>query len=92
MGQKSKLLYYVIDISNADLFICLIVFFIYCVCLISVCYFFHLCCATTYDGEIKLYIIVLTSPVQDLKVGNAYSTSVVKYSMLHTFRTSCLRS
>jgi len=34
-------------------------FFIYSVCLISVCYFFHLCCATTYDGEIKLFIILL---------------------------------
>ena len=31
------------------------VFFICCICLISVCYFFHLCCATIYDGEIKLY-------------------------------------
>ena len=40
----------------ADWFVCLDLFFIYCVCLISVCYFFHLCCATIYDGEIKLYI------------------------------------
>ena len=33
-----------------------IVFFIYCVCLFPFANFFHLCCATRYDGEIKLYI------------------------------------
>ena len=37
--------------------ICLTVFFIYCVCLFPFAkflFFFHLCCATTYVGEIKL--------------------------------------
>ena len=43
----------------ADWFICVIVFCIYCVCLISVCYFFHLCCATVVErrslaGELSL--------------------------------------
>jgi len=40
--------------------ICLTVFLIYCVCLFPFAkffFFFHLCCATTCVGEIKLYII-----------------------------------
>jgi len=35
------------------------IFFIYCVCLFLFAkffFFFHLCCATTYVGEKKLYI------------------------------------
>ena len=38
--------------------ICLTVFFVYCVCLFPFAkfFFFHLCCATTYVGKIKLYI------------------------------------
>ena len=30
--------------------------------------------------------------VQDLKVGNTNSISMIKYSMLHTFMTPCLRN
>jgi len=39
--------------------------------------------------NVKYSVILWT--VQNLKVGNTYSISVVKYSILHTFLTSCLR-
>jgi len=40
----------------ADLFVCLTVFF-YLLRLFNFCllFFFHLCCATIYDGEMNLY-------------------------------------
>jgi len=44
----------------ADWLIYLIVFF-YLLRLFNFCsLFFHLCCATTYDGEIKLYILFVS--------------------------------
>ena len=43
------------------------------------------------DEEVRMTVTTSFCLVQDLKVGNINSICVVKYSVLHTFMTSCLR-